>query len=121
MDPRDRHIRSLFGGAAMSRIFRMRDGSSVDLLGVGVILIFGITIAFLAVQISPIVSLYKHPPKEVSETRNEAESKLKYAEALAWDRDQVNGRSLFFIPAKPDDKPVEVVAKHYDGPTISMF
>lgn len=106
----------------MSRLLRMRDGSSIDLVGLGIIAIVCFTIAFIALRIAPIVSLYKNPPKEVAASRNDAESIQKHADAIAWDRDQFRGRSLFFIPLKPDERPVVTeTAKRYEGPSLSMF
>jgi hypothetical protein len=106
----------------MSRVIRLKDGTSVDLVGVGALVILGITIAFLVAQISPLVSLYKHPPEEVAATRNDQAAAKAYSDSLAWDRDQVRGRSLFFVPLKPDEilQPQQV-AKKYEGPSISMF
>jgi hypothetical protein len=105
----------------MNRILRLKDGSSIDLVGAGVIGFVALIVAFLVWQIAPIVSLYRHPPTEVATTRSESGAARKYEQALAWDRDQVNGRSLFYTPLKPDEKPPEQIATYYDGPSLSMF
>lgn len=105
----------------MNRIIRLRDGSSLDLLGLGVLAIVLATVVLVVMIVLPTVSMYQNPPKAASGTRDSATAAKKHTETVAWQREQVVGRSMFYKPRPPEYKEETTVAKYYGGPSLLAY
>ncbi len=105
----------------MNRIIRLRDGSSLDLVGLGVLAVVLATIVLAVSLIVPTVGMYRDPPVGTVGTRDSSAATQKHRDAVAWQREQVAGRSMFYKPHPPEYKEEMVAAKYYGGPTLLAY
>ena len=106
----------------MSRFLRTRDGSSIDLLGAAALVLVAVTILFAAFVVAPVVSLYQHPPTLSAARRNAADSVRVFQASTEHQTELVDGRSWFFEPRRPDDKPAPTtIARVYSGPSLLAY
>lgn len=105
----------------MNRLLRMRDGSSLDLLGLGALVVLLATIAVAALLIAPLVSLYRNPPVRPTTLRDDKQSLDAYNAGIEQHVQMVDGRSMFFEPSPPNLEPPSEPSRAYGGPTLVAY
>jgi hypothetical protein len=106
----------------MNRILRLRDGSSLDTLGIATIVVLLATLVLGALLVMPIYSLYKHPPAALTDARPAAKALDKFHDSMVNHVEMVNGRSWFFEPKPPAATVVTPkVPPKYSGPQLLAF
>jgi len=99
----------------MNRILKLRDGSTLNVLGLVALGVLAGAIALAAVLIVPLVSLYRHPPKPATTHPGAEDGLVAFRKSTDYQVEQFKGRSWFFPPDAPvvtrHEKP-----KEYPGP-----
>ncbi len=104
----------------MNRTIRLRDGSTLDVLGLAALAALLLAIGVAAYVVVPLISLYKHPPVLEGAQANAQDllaehRKLTEQQALAF-----NEHHLFYPPAPPE-LPPPPRGREYDGPPLIAY
>jgi hypothetical protein len=106
----------------MNKLIRLRDGSSLNVVGLCVLAVVLGVVVLVVVQAIPAISMYKHPPSAPSSARDSAAASKKFNDTIAWERAQVNGRSMFYKPLPPSEVAEDThKATVYGGPSLLAF
>ena len=105
----------------MSRILRLRNGSSLDLVGLVVLGTAVVAIAFVSLIIAPLVSLYRHPPTVSTATRDSAAALAKFRSSVGQQVAIVDNRSWFFDPKPPELATDPGPHRTYSGPSLIAY
>ena len=106
----------------MSRILRLRNGSSLDLVGLVVLGTSLVAIAFLSLIIAPLVSLYRHPPTVSMAKRDSAAALAKFRSSVGQQVAIVDNRSWFFDPKPPEPEKGDIGShRTYSGPSLIAY
>ena len=106
----------------MNRIFRLRDGSALNIVGLIALGLLASTMVIAALIVLPVYFMYKSPPKLNAGTRATAQALDKFHDSMTRSVEMVDGRSWFYEPKAPEallEKPK--VAKLYAGPQLLAF
>src|SRR5437867_694269 len=105
----------------MNRILKLRDGSSLDVLGLVTLGVLLAVIALATVLGTGLVSLYKAPPHGAKDHPSKEDALKQFASSTSYQVDQIKGRSFFYPPPRPDTQITTPVSPTYNGSALVAY
>jgi hypothetical protein len=107
----------------VSRLLRLRDGTSINLLGLAALGVLVAAIVLITLAVLPLVSLWRSPPAVAQTTRDPQKAQDRFVETIGWAKSQFQGRHAWGIPPAPAREVVQDTRRPatYTGPSLVAY